>query len=177
MPTRGLFGRFDARRTSAPPTLVGRTPAAIGPPTAPGPGTPAAIAVPTPPALPAAATAERPRAPAAAVRPTLKSLGGTAPLNGNLIGPSIHGVKMGLFATKGFFLTGDVYDVSVLAFFLFQMVFMDTTATIPTGAMAERWKWGAFCIYGFFISMIVYPASEERRTRFIIRLGRPCIRP
>ena len=28
--------------------------------------------------------------------------------------------------------------------FLFQMVFMDTAATIPTGAMAERWKWSGF---------------------------------
>src|SRR3989442_11763778 len=37
------------------------------------------------------------------------------------------------------------------------MVFMDTTATIPTGAMAERWKWSAFCVYGFFVSTLVYP--------------------
>src|SRR2546425_3155585 len=41
--------------------------------------------------------------------------------------------------------------------FLFQMVFMDTTATIPTGAMAERWKWSSFCVYGFFVSTLVYP--------------------
>jgi hypothetical protein len=27
------------------------------------------------------------------------------------------------------------------------MVFMDTTATIPTGAMAERWAWKNFCIF------------------------------
>lgn len=41
--------------------------------------------------------------------------------------------------------------------FLFQMVFMDTTATIPTGGMAERWKFKSFIVYGFFISMFVYP--------------------
>ena len=41
--------------------------------------------------------------------------------------------------TKGFFLNG-VDDVSVMALFFFMMVFMDTTATIPTGAMAERWS-------------------------------------
>ena len=58
---------------------------------------------------------------------------------------------------KGFFLTGATYDVGVFALFLFQMVFMDTTATIPTGAMAERWKFSSFIVYGFFISMIVYP--------------------
>jgi len=34
---------------------------------------------------------------------------------------------------------------------------MDTTATIPTGAMAERWKFKAFVVFGFFISMFVYP--------------------
>ena len=50
----------------------------------------------------------------------------------------------GLFGYKGFFLTGATYDVGVVALFLFQMVFMDTTATIPTGAMAERWKFSAF---------------------------------
>ena len=58
---------------------------------------------------------------------------------------------------KGFFLGGDVYDVGVFALFLFQMVFMDTTATIPTGAMAERWKLSSFLVYGFFMSMFIYP--------------------
>jgi Amt family ammonium transporter len=34
---------------------------------------------------------------------------------------------------------------------------MDTTATIPTGSMAERWTFKSFVIYGFFISMFTYP--------------------
>ncbi len=62
----------------------------------------------------------------------------------------------GILGTKGFAGAG-IYDVGVLAFFLFQLVFMDTAATIPTGAMAERFKWSAFVVYGFFISMILYP--------------------
>ncbi len=62
-----------------------------------------------------------------------------------------------LFATNGFFLSGNNYDVGVCAMFLFQAVFMDTMAVIPTGAMAERWKFGAFILYGFFASMILYP--------------------
>jgi Amt family ammonium transporter len=33
------------------------------------------------------------------------------------------------------------------------MVFMDTTATIPTGAMAERWSWKSFVIYGLWIAL------------------------
>lgn len=63
----------------------------------------------------------------------------------------------GIFGYEGFFLTGKAFDVSILALFLFQMVFMDTTATIPTGAMAERWKFLPFVIFGFFVSMVIYP--------------------
>src|SRR5213592_926160 len=84
------------------------------------------------------------------------ALGGTAPLSHELV-VNIFGKPFGLFGTTGFFLGPDVYDVGVFALFLFQMVFMDTTCTIPTGAMAERWKWSSFLAYGFFISMVVYP--------------------
>ena len=59
--------------------------------------------------------------------------------------------------TNGFFLSGNNYDVGVFALFLFQMVFMDTAGTLPTGAMAERWKFSAFIVFGFFMSMVVYP--------------------
>src|SRR6202011_782518 len=44
-------------------------------------------------------------------------------------------------------------DVSILAIFFFMMVFMDTTATIPTGAMAERWNWNNFCLYGLWVAL------------------------
>ncbi|HYU41176.1 MAG TPA: ammonium transporter, partial [Vicinamibacteria bacterium] len=84
------------------------------------------------------------------------ALGGTPPLSSEFT-VTLFGHPFGLFGMKGFFLGADVYDVGVFALFLFQMVFMDTTATIPTGAMAERWKWSSFVIYGFFISMFVYP--------------------
>src|SRR5579885_2922685 len=84
------------------------------------------------------------------------NLGGLAALNNELAFP-IGGTNWGLIGYKGFFLTDGTYDVGVAVMFLFQMVFMDTTATIPTGAMAERWKWSAFCVYGFFVSTLVYP--------------------
>src|SRR4051794_32324132 len=45
----------------------------------------------------------------------------------------------------------------VAAFFLYMVAFMDTTATIPTGAMAERWKWKAFVGWGLFCGAIYYP--------------------
>jgi Amt family ammonium transporter len=44
-----------------------------------------------------------------------------------------------------------------LTIFLFEAVFMNIAATIPTGAMAERWKFSAFMLYGFFMSMALYP--------------------
>jgi Amt family ammonium transporter len=85
------------------------------------------------------------------------SLGpGLAVLNEGLgIGgdPSTPGLfKFGLMGTKGFFLQG-LDDVSVMAMFFFMMVFMDTTATIPTGAMCERWSWKNFCLYGFWVAL------------------------
>jgi Amt family ammonium transporter len=59
----------------------------------------------------------------------------------------------GLLGTKGFFLSSVVGDVSVLVLFFFMMVFMDTTATIPTGAMAERWSWKNFVLYGLWVAL------------------------
>ena len=58
----------------------------------------------------------------------------------------------GLFGTKGFFLH-EMDDVSVMALFFFMMVFMDTTATIPTGTMAERWAWKNFCLFGLWVAL------------------------
>ncbi len=80
------------------------------------------------------------------------NLGGLATLNSEF---TIGG--WGLFGTTGFFLSGRSYDVGVAVMFMFQMIFMDTTATIPTGAMAERWKTLPFVLYGLFVGMIIYP--------------------
>jgi len=67
--------------------------------------------------------------------------------------PATPGVfAYGLVGLKGFFLQG-CDDVSVMALFFFMMVFMDTTATIPTGGMAERWSWKNFCLYGLWVAL------------------------
>ena len=66
------------------------------------------------------------------------TLGGAAGLDSEFV-IKLFGKEFGLFGTKGFFLSGVTYDAVIFSVFLFQMVFMDTTATIPTGAMAERW--------------------------------------
>jgi ammonium transporter, Amt family len=73
------------------------------------------------------------------------------------LGDPIHFGSWNVLSNHGFFLTGKAYDVGILAFFFFQLVFMDATATIPTGAMAERFKWRAFLVWGLFASMILYP--------------------
>ena len=78
--------------------------------------------------------------------------GGGAALDSMLKIPGLGGV-MGY---KGFMLNG-TYDAGIYALFFFQMVFMDTTVTIPTGAIAERVKYSAVVIMSFFISMFLYP--------------------
>jgi len=85
------------------------------------------------------------------------SLGSGLGLLNNEVTIHLFGKAFGLFGTKGFFLSGVTYDTAIFTLFLFQMVFMDTTATIPTGSMAERWTFKSFIIYGFFIAGIVYP--------------------
>jgi Amt family ammonium transporter len=62
-----------------------------------------------------------------------------------------------LWGRTGFGLSGLAYSVPVAAFFLYMVAFMDTTATIPTGAMAERWKWKAFVGWGLFCGALYYP--------------------
>ena len=84
------------------------------------------------------------------------NLGGLHPLN-HMLTVDIGGHTWGLSGWTGFGLTGATYDVGVIAFFLFQLVFMDTAATIPTGSMAERFRWKPFVFYGLFISAILYP--------------------
>ncbi len=64
----------------------------------------------------------------------------------------------GIIGYKGFLLSGSgMYDPGIYALFFFQMVFMDTTVTIPTGSMAERVKYSAYVIIALFISMFLYP--------------------
>jgi Amt family ammonium transporter len=70
---------------------------------------------------------------------------------------TVGGHDFGLFGMHGFFLSPAVYTAPVAALFLFQMVFMDTAATIPTGAMAERWHFSSFVAFSFVLSAFMYP--------------------
>ena len=86
---------------------------------------------------------------------SIATLGGYSGLN-HEVTVNLFGHAFGLFGGTGFFLSGH-YDVAVFGLFLFQMVFMDTTATIPTGSMAERWKFSSFVLYGLAVGTIIYP--------------------
>jgi Amt family ammonium transporter len=71
----------------------------------------------------------------------------------------MFGASNGWFGTTGFFF-GDYAiekDPWVYAFWLFQVVFAGTAATICSGAMAERTKFSGYLIYAVMVSAIIYP--------------------
>jgi Amt family ammonium transporter len=86
----------------------------------------------------------------------ITTLGGTGVLN-HEVTITLFGKPFGLFGLSGFFLAAGTYDVAVFTLFMFQKVFMDTANYIPTGALAERWKFSAFFVYSLFMSMFLYP--------------------
>jgi len=65
----------------------------------------------------------------------------------------------GWFGTSGFFLSDFKAGVDpwVLAFWMFQVVFCATAATIVSGAMAERTRFSGYLIYTVGLSAIIYP--------------------
>ena len=65
-----------------------------------------------------------------------------------------------IFLYKGGFGLTDLNGsggAALAGFFLYMVAFMDTVGTIPTGAMAERWQWKNFVLWGFFCGAIYYP--------------------
>ena len=67
--------------------------------------------------------------------------------------------RTGWFGTSGFFLSEFTPDGDpwVLVFWMFQVVFAATAATIVSGAMAERTKFIGYLIYTVMISAVIYP--------------------
>ncbi|MFM8554214.1 MAG: ammonium transporter [Acidimicrobiales bacterium] len=74
------------------------------------------------------------------------------------IGDALLGSGNLVFLFKGgWALSGGGITPALLGFFLYMVAFMDTVATIPTGSMAERWKWNSFVVWGVFCGAIYYP--------------------
>lgn len=67
----------------------------------------------------------------------------------------------GLIGISGFALKDSFehlgLSIPLMSFLIFQTVFAGTAATIVSGAMAERTKFIAYCIYSAVISLIIYP--------------------
>ncbi|MBN1141199.1 MAG: ammonium transporter, partial [Deltaproteobacteria bacterium] len=70
----------------------------------------------------------------------------------------MFGAGNGFFGTEGFFLSlgGDKGNWGY-AFWMFQVVFCATAATIISGAVAERTKFSAYLIYSALVSAFIYP--------------------
>jgi Amt family ammonium transporter len=66
----------------------------------------------------------------------------------------------GIIGLPDFFVRGN-YDSTfpTYVYLIFQTVFCATAATIVSGAMAERTKFSAYCIYSIAISAFIYPVS------------------
>ena len=47
------------------------------------------------------------------------------------------------------------------SYFVFNLVFCATTATIVSGSMAERTKFSAYCVYSAVISLVIYPIEAH----------------
>jgi Amt family ammonium transporter len=86
----------------------------------------------------------------------MSTFGGDATLSSEYV-IRVAGHELGVFGMKGFFLTFETLTPAVATMFLFQMVFMDTACTIPTGALAERWKFISFILFSFVVSTVIYP--------------------
>ena len=76
----------------------------------------------------------------------------------------MFGTQSAVFGGIDLFTRGDYTailpdGVSFFTYFIFQTVFCATAATIVSGAMAERTKFSAYCIYSAAISLIIYPVS------------------
>lgn len=71
----------------------------------------------------------------------------------------MFGVSNGFFGTTHFFFTGagETDQPWNFAFWMFQVVFAATTATIISGAVAERTKFSAYIVYSFVVSAVIYP--------------------
>lgn len=81
----------------------------------------------------------------------------------------MFGAGTAYYGNTGFFLQTSNPDVDFASIswtvvpleakFFFQLVFAATTATIVSGAMAERTKFTSYMIYSIIVSMLIYPIS------------------
>jgi Amt family ammonium transporter len=88
--------------------------------------------------------------------PRIPALGGAA-VDHHELAITLGGHRLGLIGASKFALVSVSHDPASLAMFVFATMFMDTAATIPTGALVERWRFSSFLAYGVFMSALLYP--------------------
>ncbi|MBQ7727269.1 MAG: ammonium transporter [Clostridia bacterium] len=69
--------------------------------------------------------------------------------------------NMDLFAHFKEFIASPAEGFTDASYFVFNLVFCATTATIVSGAMAERTKFSAYCVYSGVISLVIYPIEAH----------------
>ena len=66
-----------------------------------------------------------------------------------------------LFTSFGNFIAPAEGGFTNASYFVFNLVFCATTATIVSGAMAERTRFSAYCVYSGVISLLIYPIEAH----------------
>ena len=69
--------------------------------------------------------------------------------------------NLDLFIHFGDFIAAPQEGFTDASYFVFNLVFCATTATIVSGAMAERTKFSSYCVYSGVISLLVYPIEAH----------------
>ena len=69
--------------------------------------------------------------------------------------------NLDLFTSFKEFIASPEEGFTAASYFVFNLVFCATTATIVSGAMAERTKFSSYCIYSAVISLFVYPIEAH----------------
>ena len=69
--------------------------------------------------------------------------------------------NLDLFTHFAEFIRSPAEGYTGASYFVFNLVFCATTATIVSGAMAERTKFSAYCVYSAVISLLIYPIEAH----------------
>ena len=69
--------------------------------------------------------------------------------------------NLNLFTHFKEFIASPAEGFTDASYFVFNLVFCATTATIVSGAMAERTKFSAYCVYSGVISLLIYPIEAH----------------
>ena len=69
--------------------------------------------------------------------------------------------NLDLFTHFKAFIASPAEGFTDASYFVFNLVFCATTATIVSGAMAERTKFSAYCVYSAVISLVIYPIEAH----------------